>query len=354
MRIVPHPRNLKPNLVIWLAIPLILWWFGRGIALNEWQRMIFSIQPVQLSLLLFINLAALVFFSSRWWLILRALDHTIPYLKLLRYRMAAFSISYFTPGSQFGGEPFQVWALERNHGISRAKSLASVTAEKLFELLSNFTFLAVGITLILLDITQPQAGLTISDGFFAEPKAWLAAIWVIILLMLPLIYLALLRLNVSPVSYLAAKLPAGLRGRSWFCTLQVLIRDTEAQISSWVRQKPGSVLLVLAASLWFWLLTLAEYWLALHVLGATLSLPQTIVALTAARIAFLMPVPAGLGALEAGQVLALQALGFNPVLGITVSLWIRVRDLLLGSLGLLWSAALVQSRPAAVSAEAGD
>ena len=59
-----------------------------------------------------------------------------------------------------------------------------------------------------------------------------------------------------------------------------------------------------------------------------------IISLTAARIAFLTPLPGGLGALEASQVFAMGALGFNPALGISISLWIRSRDVLLALLGL--------------------
>jgi uncharacterized membrane protein YbhN (UPF0104 family) len=48
--------------------------------------------------------------------------------------------------------------------------------------------------------------------------------------------------------------------------------------------------------------------------------------------------PGGLGALEAGQTLAVSALGFEPSFGISISLLIRARDLFLGGAGL-WLAA---------------
>jgi uncharacterized protein (TIRG00374 family) len=336
-------RFWKPGLLVWLALPLALWWFARDIPLSDWRQIVQSIRPQQLSLLVIVNLAGMFFISLRWWLILFAMGWRVPYFSILRYRMAAFSVSYFTPGTQFGGEPLQVLALEKRHSLPRSAALASVTAEKLFELLANFSFLAVGVTLVLRN--------RLLDG--SSPI--LVVLWTAALLALPLIYLALLGLDRRPVSHLLSRLPASLESRHWIQRIRGLASDTEAQVANWVRCSPRTVLLVVLASLWFWVLSLAEYWLALHVLGATLTLSQTIIALTAARIAFLMPVPAGLGALETGQVLALQALGFSPALGIAISLWIRVRDLLLGALGLVWSALLVQSRPiAALSAETGD
>ena len=92
------------------------------------------------------------------------------------------------------------------------------------------------------------------------------------------------------------------------------------------------------------MLLLAEYWLTLRFLGVQLNLSQTIGALAAARIAFLTPLPGGIGALEASQVIVLQALGFHPAMGISVSLLIRARDLTLGGIGLWWAAVLSRKR----------
>jgi uncharacterized membrane protein YbhN (UPF0104 family) len=62
---------------------------------------------------------------------------------------------------------------------------------------------------------------------------------------------------------------------------------------------------------------------------------QALAGLTTMQVAFLVPVPAGLGAIEASQVFALGAMGFPPSMGLTMSLVMRARDLLFGGLGLL-------------------
>jgi hypothetical protein len=69
-------------------------------------------------------------------------------------------------------------------------------------------------------------------------------------------------------------------------------------------------------------------------------LSQAITALTAARLAFLLPIPAGLGTLEAGQVWAMGVMGFNPAAGLSISLLIRARDAALAAFGLWWGGAL--------------
>jgi uncharacterized membrane protein YbhN (UPF0104 family) len=77
-----------------------------------------------------------------------------------------------------------------------------------------------------------------------------------------------------------------------------------------------------------------EYWLALLFLGQNIAFWQLIAVITAARITLLSPVPGALGVLEAGQALAMAALGYDPSLGISLSLLIRARDILFGLLGL--------------------
>lgn len=70
-------------------------------------------------------------------------------------------------------------------------------------------------------------------------------------------------------------------------------------------------------------------------LGLHLSFWQVITAWTAGWLAFLVPLPGGLGALEASQVFALGAFEIPASLAISVALLIRARDLLIGGLGLL-------------------
>jgi glycosyltransferase 2 family protein len=88
-----------------------------------------------------------------------------------------------------------------------------------------------------------------------------------------------------------------------------------------------------------------EYWLTIRILGVYMQPAQVIAALTAARLAFLLPVPAGLGVLEAGQVAAMHLLGFDPVVGISASLLIRARDITLGAVGLWFGGFLTRLTP---------
>src|SRR5258708_25631449 len=78
-----------------------------------------------------------------------------------------------------------------------------------------------------------------------------------------------------------------------------------------------------------------EFFCIRSFMGIHLSSWQTIVAWTASWLSFLVPLPGGLGALEASQVFALGAFGISAASAIRVPLLIRARDLLIGGLGLL-------------------
>ncbi|MBN1145797.1 MAG: flippase-like domain-containing protein [Anaerolineales bacterium] len=340
-------RLWKPQTLIWLALPPLLWWSVRQVPLGEIREVLGQLGLSQLALLAAFNLFAMLFFSSRWWLILRAQGYRLPYLWLLGYRTAAFSVSYFTPGTQFGGEPLQVYLLGNRHRLPGAAALASVSLDKLFELLANFTFLAAGI------------GLALQAGLLAGMNSRLAMLLAGGLILLPLAYLLALWSGRFPLTWLlarlSARLPARLFARRRLGQIPALAASSERQVSALIRNAPRVILGILLASALIWLLSLAEYWLALHLLGARLNLVEVVFALAAARIAFLTPLPGGLGALEASQVMAMQALGLSPALGISVSLWIRARDLALGIAGLWLGALLTQRRPVhPLPLQAGD
>ena len=135
--------------LVWLALPVVLVWLIRSIPFGDIRDVLVSINPLALIGLIAFNAFVMVVFSSRWWLALRAQGYRLGYWSVFRYRMAAFAISYFTPGTQFGGEPLQVYTVSSRHAVPAPTAIASVTLDKLFELLANFSFLVVGLLVIL-------------------------------------------------------------------------------------------------------------------------------------------------------------------------------------------------------------
>ena len=314
----------------WLLAVALLYGVGRAVSWPDAWAALRLLDGPALLLLIAVNGLVLLALNGRWWLILRGQGYPISLLTLTGYRLAAFGLSYITPGPHFGGEPLQVLLVERRHHVPRTIALAAVTLDKTLELLVNFSFLLAGVTLVL------------EQGVWGQAIGGEAAVLVLGLLSIPLLFLLAIWRGRRPLTRMLA--PA--LGWSWlrrhsdwyhaYQTAVAAVADGEAQATHFCRHAPRALVAAFAASLLGWLLLIAEYGLLLSFLGVELTAVQLITALTAMRVAYLLPLPGGLGAMEASQMLALNALGLNGAVGVSASLLIRLRDVLLASLGLWW------------------
>jgi len=313
-------RTLR-TLIVYIILILLLWWALRTVPLIEIWDALKQLSLWQIVVLLVLNALVLLAMTGRWWVIVRAENPATPFLKLLRYRLAVFGLSYFTPGPQVGGEPLQVIYLQRNHGVSFARATAAVIMDKLLEFLANFILLGIGLTAAF------RVGLVSRSGTQAIGSLILLAA----ILLWPLIHLILLYQGRYPVSALIRAAMSLTKKQKWMR----LIIVSERMASAFTRRHLNSLLAALGFSLLSWAGMAAEYFMMAGFLQAQLSAEQTLVALTAALFAFLMPLPGGLGALEASQVYVMTRFGHPAAIGIGISLLMRTRDILNGGLGLL-------------------
>ncbi len=317
----------KPVRWIWniILVALILAFLVlalKDVSLQETWSILSQLHLWQILSLLALDGFILCLFTSRWWMIIHAFAQRIPFLALLTYRQAAFSISYFTPGTQFGGEPYQVHLVRSRHQFTTPTAVASVTLDKLLELTSNFTFLAAGILFILI------------HGIFEQlPRLPLAVIAALFLL-LPTIYLLAVSRGRSPASHLFGWFSSHLTNSASVNRIAGLVRASEQEIQCFFQEHRTLLLAIAVLSGLSWVFVFLEYWLMAFFLGEKLNFPQTFVGLVAARVSFLFPLPAGIGALEGSQILAMQTMGLDGSFGLSIGLLIRIRDILFGLIGL--------------------
>ncbi|MCX7706659.1 MAG: flippase-like domain-containing protein, partial [Anaerolineae bacterium] len=143
----------------------------------------------------------------------------------------------------------------------------------------------------------------------------------------------------TPVAVLARLVR---RSRFGLARLADGLREAEGQVTAFCRGSPGMLSASLGISAISWAALIGEYWLALWLLGAQADFWQMVAALTAMRLALLVPLPGALGALEASQITVFAALGFSAGLGAALGLLIRARDVMLGAAGLALAVALVR------------
>jgi uncharacterized protein (TIRG00374 family) len=319
--------------VLWLAALALLFWVLRSVPLKAALHSIQQLQAEQLLVLLLLNGLVLAFFTGRWWLILWGLGYKLPFGMLMGHRLAAFGVSYFTPGPQFGGEPVQVLLGEEVHYVPRITAISSVTIDKSMELLVNFAFLVLGVLVIM------------HTHFLEGNLGWQTAVFSFALLSLPVFYLLVLWRGRQPIAGLMRLTrPVFSRRRAWAEPFDRGINSmaaSEILAGQFFHQAPQVVLMTLLISLLAWLGMVVEFGTMLRFLGAEVTFLEAIMILTAVRFAFLLPLPGGLGTVEAALVLALTQLGhenftLDPAIGLNASLLIRGRDVLLGLLGLWW------------------
>lgn len=310
--------------LLWLAGLLLLGWSLRSARPSQLLRALSTLTLPSILTLIALNTLVLCLLTLRWWLVVRAVGYRVSYKLLFKIRLAGFGFSYFTPGPQFGGEPLQVYCLGKAQAaLPAADATASVAVDKAIALLANFSMLTAGILVVL------------QTGLFGEQldqrTIWLGPL----LLMWPVAYLAALWRGKLPISALGRRLP-------WKKVVGFAV-SAETLAAKTLHHSPRLLIAATLVAGLSWLAMILEYAFMLRALGIEANATQTIAALTAVRLAFLMPTPGGLGTLEAGQMMAMTAMGFPAAPAVTVALLMRLRDILLSLLGLWWGKQLLKT-----------
>ncbi len=310
---------MKPwrAILLWsllLAIGIVLIALSLGaVPFAEIARVLGTLQAWQLLVLLVVNIGIVVMFPWRWAEILRVQKQKVPYLWLARYRLVAFAVSYFTPGQHFGGEPLQVLYLTRKHKIKQSTALASVSMDRVIELVANAAVLALGLMVVFV------------GGRGSGIPLWQALTLSLLLLIIPAGYLA---------SVWSGRLPLAWATGRFKGKLAHAVRKMEKQLRNLMRRNPGLVARGLGIGALVWAALIFEIWLSVYFLGLQLNFVDLALVVVAGRIALFAPTPGALGALEASQVLAMRILGYDPAYGFGLALLIRARDIFFGLSGL--------------------
>jgi uncharacterized protein (TIRG00374 family) len=339
-------------LIGWRGLLLILglalvWQTLRGMPWGEAWGQLTGIGPDGILILLGLNIAMLPLMTVRWWQLLQALGAPVGLCTVCAYRFAGNAVSYLTPGPHFGGEPLLVYLLRQRQGIPLPVAAASVALDRILELWASIVVLSCSLIMLTVKATGPFAGrwaLPLAITLVAAVAALLGA----------------LCMGKRPLSRLYAWFmrscgmahgaPTGFAGR-----LHETLQQGEALTESLLHRHRRPFFLANLCSLGHWLGVFVEFWLMAALLGHSLSFLQLLSVVMAARLAFLTPLPAGLGVLESALPWVTAALGLGSVLGLSLCLLIRVRDILfsLAGLGLTMKYLTCPDRASTVAKNAG-
>lgn len=306
-----------------LALGLAVWILGQ-LPLADAQRQLADLSPAQWSAWLLLNCLIIILLSWRWLVLVRAAKLDISLLQLVRIRQAGQLVSFVTPGPQFGGEPFQVYWLWRKFALPAYGALLAVGLDRFYEFWVNFAILLLAVMMLLAS----------SSVDFVDWQAVAAALFGLLLLMAGFVWFL--------IAYpeLVRRLISRLSDR-W--RAHASIGEAEAHWSQFndllrriVSRRRPELAIALFLSLLAWAGMILEFWLLLYFVDVPMTPTNFIFVFTVVRLAFLMPLPGGIGSVEAALFWAFQALALPLPAAAALILLMRLRDvLILGSGALL-------------------
>jgi uncharacterized protein (TIRG00374 family) len=260
-------------------------------------------------------------YALRWWMVARALGVAPPLTRFVAARLAGDATGFLLPTGRISGDPLRA-GLVYGEGVSGAQATAGVAIDRIMELISNM-LCAVAYVMVF----------SLSRAGGAERPAAALIITMCVLLIALVLPLRMMRRGVrpfEPLYRLVARRGAG-RWAAWIGALQ----RTEAHVIRFFRDHPAMFVQGLIGSLLIEGLIIGEYHFLLTAFGLALSLPTLLMTLLASGLSRAVPTPAGLGALEAGQVTVLAAAAGQPDVGFVVGLVLRLHETLWTGIGLI-------------------
>jgi len=270
-----------------------------------------------------VNILTIAVLVIRWQLLTGALGLVTGFIPLLLVRQAGQLVSFITPGPQFGGEPLQVYWLWKNYRLAGHAALLAVGLDRFFELWVNFAVLLGAVLLLLATST-------------IGTDAW----------KLMAIFLTVLMMSLSIVGLFLIKHPerisAGLQRltRRWqdhaiLGQLETHWNRISRDLLVVTRQQKPALIMALLLSLLGWAGMLAELWLLLTIFFPQPDFTDLLVIFVVIRAAFLLPLPGGIGTLEAALFWACQGLGLPVTAALGLIVFMRLRDAVVMGGGLI-------------------
>jgi len=252
-------------------------------------------------------------------LILASYGKHVPFFMLLKQVIAGYAVSYITPSARVGGEPVRIYMLNKENGINVRIGSAAILVDKFIEVTGVVLFAIVG---LLFFIFSPEisraAKIVIGTSLFA------------IFLSLAIFYLRTIsRRGSFSSAFNLLQLRKIKRIRHFFN----FFRDVEKKTGRFfIYHKSTLFNCFLLYFVWLFLNVVQMRFLLLG-LGVDASLRVLIVSLTFLGVAELLPVPAALGTLEAGQFAVFSIFTGKGSLGFAVSLFLRAEAFIFVALG---------------------
>jgi len=317
--------EIKTLRIAWIVALGLAAWILSQLPLEAVLQSVAGLGLEQWLLWIVVNLLIIALLVARWLALIRAMDLEVSFSQLLLVRQAGQLISFVTPGPQFGGEPLQVYWLWKRHKLPGHSAFLSVGMDRFFELWINFAALLMAVLLLALTVST-------------ELVDWGAIALILSGLVLLLAF----------VVWFIIRQPERMRSgierltRPWknhprLGQLHTQWPRMHESLQAVIKEKRPALGQALVLSLLGWVAMISEFWLLLRLVDVDFDLSSFVFLLVVTRLAFLLPLPGGIGSLEAGIFWAFSVLALPLPAATGLIALMRLRDfvvLLAGALML--------------------
>jgi uncharacterized protein (TIRG00374 family) len=327
VRTVRVLKSSKIRILVWTLAVFLIGWTLVNLPLSSIKQSVLSLTLSQWFAWIGVNVIIIWLGTKRWHRLLSMLKGKINFTDILFIRQAGQSISFVTPGPQCGGEPLQVYWLCRN-GIMLEKALLSIGLDRCYELVINFTVLlmCVFFLLIIADVPFIKASAGTARSIFNDAAVLACALLVAILWVLTR---RPTRIANRFYNLLAPWMKYGLLKKlknSW--------RLINGELSVVIRTQKLTLINAAFISFLAWVALLGEFALLLQFLNIDFDVTAFLLILISMRLALLLPIPGGVGTLEASVFWSFHYLQLPDAAAIGLIALMRLRDIIILLLGL--------------------
>ncbi len=304
-------HELVPLVAGTVAIALLCWRFGFSGVGAAFARM----QVGYVGAYMALAAAVVVGYSVRWYAVARALGPVPGLARFVAARLAGDAVGAVLPTGRLSGDPLRA-ALLYADGMSGPRASAGVAIDRVMELSGNMLCVVAYVTVF-----------SLAHTFGATRRAPLMLIGAMLLLLIMLaVAVEMLRRGQRPISSLYGE---ALQAR--FPRLRAgvaALREAEGDLIRFFRDHPMTFVWGLLGSLLVEGLLIGEFYCLLAGFGTALDLPTLLMAIMATGLARVVPIPGGLGVLEASEVSLLAFTSGQPEVGFLVGLVVRLHETL--------------------------
>jgi uncharacterized protein (TIRG00374 family) len=258
--------------------------------------------------------AGIVFFimvclqSLRWKIILKNMGYLVSFGKIFMARTSGFSVSYLTPMSFFGGEPWRAYFLKQEEGIAIHQSLSSIFIEKIIDLLMGALLFLISFFYL---ITRPISAQLLIISILILAGIVAVVFW----------FFKSLKNRKRFISKFTKLI--GLHKIKYIQERSDRLQRIEENLSNFFWHQRKNLIVVFLIMTLEIVLSLILFKIIILALGYDLNVMQLIFLRAMTMAATLVPIPAALGISEGGNILAFIIFGVSASVGMAFSLLTR-------------------------------